>query len=298
MKKSVKKTGVSYLAGPAVDIAEDRVRRPWMLILLGVAAFGLVLFLQLSGRWQSSKERPEVKERREITVYSAAADSIHAMALPSRQAGVLEPPGIAKPLRLFGVKVGSRPAQGLAILGAAEASSRTYLAGAILENGAQLTELYSDHVVLIRAGQRYILYMPTKGNSDALAGKVTTGLTVGGFQPAAPPLTPPAVRVSDAIRVAPAYEGDQVVGFHVYPGAKGGQMERWGLKSGDLLVSLSGQPLYTAEQVESVMEQLAQGASIKGEVLRGNERMSVTLDGTMLAASAPSAAPPVPAGRD
>jgi general secretion pathway protein C len=247
-----------------------------------------VLFLQLGGDGLSSEGRPEEK------VYSAAAAFFEPMAVSSQQTGLLEPAGVAKQLRLFGVKVGGSPAEGLAVLGAAEASSRTYVAGALLENGARLTELYSDHVVLIRAGKRYTLYMPQKGKNEALAEKSTTGLTVGGFEPAAPPLTLPAVRVSDAIRVAPAYEGDQVVGFHVYPGAKAGQMERWGLVSGDVLVSLSGQPLHSAEQVESAMEQLAKGASIEGEVRRGEERLPVSLDGSMLVASAPSAPPPMP----
>ena len=85
-----------------------------------------------------------------------------------------------------------------------------------------------------------------------------------------------------------------MVGFHIYPGAKAGQMEKWGLASGDVLVSLSGKALSTTEQVESAMAQLAEGASVQGEVRRGGEQLSVTLDGSMLVASAPSAQPPSP----
>ncbi|MEO8018729.1 MAG: type II secretion system protein N [Pseudomonadota bacterium] len=287
-KNSAKKTAVSVSARSADVVAENRAQRPWMLILLGVATVGFVLVVQLGGHSRSGKGRVEEK------VYSSAAESLEPMAVASRQTGLLEPAGVAKPLYLFRVKVGSSAREGLAVLGAAEASSRTYVAGALLENGARLSELYSDHVVLIRAGQRYTLYLPQKGQSDALADKSTTRLMVGGFEPAAPPVSPPAVRVSDAIRVTPAYEGDQIVGFHVYPGAKAGQMERWGLVSGDVLVSLSGQPLATAEQFESAMEQVAEGASIQAEVRRGQELLPMTLDGTMLMASVPSASPPPP----
>ena len=259
-----------------------------MMGLLAVVAVGAVLLVQRSGHWPSSKASTDEK------VYSAASDSFNTVVTPSQQAGVLEPAGVAKPLRLFGVKAGSSAKEGLAILGAAEASSRTYVAGALLENGARLTQLYSDHVVLVRDGRTYTLYMPQKGKGNALAAKSTTGLTVGGFKAAAPPLTPPAVRVSDAIRVAPSYEDGQVVGFHVYPGAKVGQMERWGLQSGDVLVSLSGQPLNTAQQIDIALEQLTQGASLQGEVRRGSERVSVTLDGATLMASASNTPPPMP----
>ena len=157
-------------------------------MLLSVVAVALVLVVQSGDRSESSQERPETK------VYSAASDAFEPMAVSSRQTGLLEPAGVAKPLQLFGVKVGRSSAEGLAVLGAAEASSRTYVAGALLENGARLAELHSDHVVLTRAGRRYTLYMPQTGKSDALAGRPAPELTVGGFGPAAPPLTSPAVR--------------------------------------------------------------------------------------------------------
>jgi general secretion pathway protein C len=285
-KKYGEKSGVDKSARPAALIGADRTQRPWKLLLLGVMAVGLVAFLQINGRKPSSSERPEDK------VYSAAADTFDRMVVPSEQAGLLEPAGVEKPLRLFGVKVGGNPREGLAVLGPAEASSRTYVAGALLENGARLTDLHSDHVVLTRDGRSYRVYLSQKGKGDVLEAKSTAGLTVGGFKTEPPPIAVPAVRVTDAIRVAPAYEGGQVVGFQVYPGAKPGQMEKWGLASGDVLVSMSGQPLNTPEQVESVMEQLAQGESVHGEVRRGGERVSVTLDGAMLVASRPSETPP------
>jgi type II secretory pathway component PulC len=285
MKKNVVKME-SRKAAMVTTGGVASAQRPWMLIVLGIATFGAVLALQLGGWRQTATVRPQDK------VYSAAADPFEPMAVSSRQTGLIEPAGVAKPLQLFGVKVGGSAKEGLAVLGAAEASSRTYVAGALLENGARLTELYADHVVLVRAGQRYTLYMPQKGKSDVV-GK-SAGLTVGGFGSPAPPLTAPAVRVSDAIRLAAAYEGGQVVGFNVYAGAKAGQMERWGLKNGDVLLTVSGQPMYSPEQVESALDQLAQGGSLQAEVRRGSERVPVTLDGSMLVASAPVPMPPMP----
>jgi type II secretion system protein C len=286
--KKVEKLLGARASKAAVAVPEGSAQRPWKVLLLGVVALGLVVLLQLSGRGLSKSERPQDK------VYSAAADTFDRMVVPSQQTGLLEPAGIEKPLQLFGVKVGGSPREGIALLGAAEASSRTYVAGALLENGARLTELHADHVVLARDGRSYTLYLAQKGKSDALTAKSGAPLTIGGFKSEAPPVKAPEVRVTDAIRVTPSYEGGQVVGFQVYPGAKPGQMEKWGLASGDVLVSMSGQPLTTHEQVETVMGQLAQGETVQGEVRRGGERVSVTLDGSTLVASVPSELTPPP----
>jgi general secretion pathway protein C len=264
--------------------------RPWGLIALGAVAFATVLIIQLGFKHQGS-----VVKREESKVYSAAASRFEPMAVSAAQTGQLEPPGVAKPLHLYAVKVGRNATEGLAVLGAAEASARTYVANALLENGARLTEIYADHVVLSRKGEKFTLYLPQKGKSDQVGSTEHRNLTVGDFPAPPPPLTPPAVRVSDALRVAPVYQGNQIAGFSVYPGARAGQFERWGLKNGDVLVSLAGQPLSSSEQLDGFLEQLKSGSSLTGEVMRGGSRVVVTLDGaTLLAAAQPMPPPPMP----
>lgn len=269
--KSAKKTRASNTAH-VPSSKEAAPPRPWPLIALGVAGFALVLVVGIHRTTQQSviAAKPESK------VYSAATDSFQPMAVTSTQTGKVEPPGVAKPLRLFAVTPGRSSREGLAALGAAEASSRTYVAGALLENGARLTEIHADHVVLVRSGRNYTLYLAQKGQSDQLAD--TRGLTVGDFPPEQPPMTPPAMRVSDLMRVAPLYDGAQIAGYSVYPGARAGQFERLGLKAGDVLVSLGGQPLATMEQMESLLDQLSQGVTLTGEVRRGDQLVAVTLD--------------------
>jgi len=106
-------------------------------------------------------------------------------------------------------------------------------------------------------------------------------------------MTPPPVRVSDAVRVAPVYDGTLISGYSVYPGSRSAQFERWGLKAGDVIMSLGGQPIASSEQMEGLIDQLAQGVTLTGEVRRGEQRITVTLDGGALVAATPSkAAPP------
>src|SRR3954465_3090535 len=130
-KSNAKNSGDSDLANAAGGISEVRSQRPWPLIFLGVAACGFVLVMQSNVLGPSNETRSDKK------VYSAAADSFERMPVLSRQTALLEPPGVAKPLYLFAVTVGRSPREGVAVLGPAEASSRTYLAGALLENGAR-----------------------------------------------------------------------------------------------------------------------------------------------------------------
>jgi hypothetical protein len=267
----------------------ERPRRPWMLIALGVLTFAAVLTIQVG-----SKRLGLFPKKAEPFVYSAAADTFQPMAISSKQAGKLEPPGVAKPLLLFESKPGGSAHQGLAVMGAAEASSRTYVAGAMLENGARLAELYNDHVVLTKGGQTFTLYLPQKGKSDHVASAGVRGLTVGDFPAAAPPIQAPAVRVSSALRFSPVYEGSQITGYTLYAGAKAGQFERWGLKPGDVLVSLAGQPVGSPEELDAMLDQLREGATLTAEVRRGDQRVSATLDGAALVASAAPVGPPIP----
>jgi hypothetical protein len=225
--------------------------------------------------------------------------SIPTLPLTSKietaQVGALEPPGVAKPLKLFAVYPGSAAGRGRAVLGPAEASSRTYVVGALLENGAKLTQVFDDRAVLVRDRRNYTLYLQDSGWSGALSAD-TQALTVGDFDAPQPPLPPVAVQVTDFMRTVPAYEGDLIAGFRAYPGTRSGQFDRWGLQAGDLLVSAGGSALSDATQMEAVVAQLASGVALSAEVLRnGGERLRVTLDGSVLiAANTPEPTAPLP----
>ena len=268
-----------------MDDSGSGKRRPWALILLGFIAFAAVLLVRVGpslwANWFSTPETP---------VTSSAAAVLEPMAVLPNQTGVVEPPGVAKPLQLFAVTVGRDASEGLAVLGPAEASARTYLAGALLENGSKLAEVFADHVVLTRGAERYRLYLPESGKPDDVPQDAP--LTVGDFPVAAAPLAAPPMRVTDYLRAVPVYQGGLIAGFTVYPGSRRSEFEQWGLKPGDVLLSLGGQSLSSPDQVEALMEQLASGASLSGEVLRGKERLTVSLDGNRLVAAAQAPVPP------
>jgi type II secretion system protein C len=214
------------------------------------------------------------------------------VAIIPGQMGLVEPPGVAKPLKLFAVTVGANANEGLAVLGPAEASSRTYVAGAVLENGAQLAEVHSDHVVLKRNRELYRLYLPTSGKADEMP-RQASALTVGDFPAPAPPLVAPAMRTTDHVRVAPVYQGEAISGYAIYPGARRGEFDRAGLKEGDILIALNGQATQDPDQVSAALDQLTTGAMMIADVRRGEETVLVKLGGSRWVATSSS----IPAGR-
>ena len=212
---------------------------------------------------------------------------------PVAQTGEIEPPGVAKPLKLFAVRTGSSSREGAAVLGASESSSRTYVVGAILENGATLSEVFDDHAVLRREGRSYKLYLPDRGSSSWLAA-ATSDLTVGDYAPPAPELVPRPFRVTDFLRTVPAYDGGSVVGFAAHPGIRREPFDDWGLLPGDVLISAGGYALTDATQMEAVIERLSTGAVLTADVIRaGRERHRITLDGSALVAAAAVSAQPI-----
>lgn len=87
---------------------------------------------------------------------------------PGTAPRVLNPAPISAPaspdgaprLGVFAAQVGATPQDGTAALGRTAASARTYVVGAILENGAEITAIHPDRVELTHQMQRYTLYAP------------------------------------------------------------------------------------------------------------------------------------------
>ena len=198
------------------------------------------------------------------------------------------------PLVLVGTIPGRNSGEGSAMLGTDARNAQTYLAHALLENGARLTEIYRDRVILERNGERATLYLmgATGAGTNSTAKSL---LTVGGESSKLPVAPHYSVDpVTDYIRAVPYYRDDVVAGFRVFPGARSGPFNQWGLKSGDVVTSVDGSPLMDADQTTQLLSALAEGASLSARVLRGSETVTVALNGADIARlSEARAAPPV-----
>jgi hypothetical protein len=98
---------------------------------------------------------------------------------------------------------GSQQPRGFAQIGVDATSPQTYAAGALLANGARLTEIYSRYVVLERDGRSAQLYV--QGESRGNRGPRMSLLTVGGITPLAQKLPKSEDRLFEYLRPSPVF---------------------------------------------------------------------------------------------
>jgi type II secretion system protein C len=144
-----------------------------------------------------------------------------------------------------------------------------------------LVEIYSDYVVLQKDGRTARLYLSGRpvfgGSGDA------TLLVVGG---ASKPMTPARITsreaLTDYVRPSPVYDGDSLLGYQVYCGAKAGPFTQLGLQPGDLITTIGGTPLNEVSAAWEVLRTLMDGAVLEAIVKRHGETVGITLDGSIL----------------
>jgi hypothetical protein len=230
-----------------------------------------------------SKFPPKVRPGSDVELIDPTMPTLPvAEAIEPEQTGALDTPGVEKPLRLFAVYSGRIPSEGRAVLGSAEETSRTYVTGAVLENGAKLVHVFADRAELVRDERTYTLYLAHTVRSDVLADEPAV-LSIGAYAPPEPLVERAGLLVTDILRTIPAYEGEIITGFLAYPGKRRNEFRRWGLEPGDLLVMAGGQPLNDISLLDALLEQLAAGITLEAEIARSpDERQHVVLDGSAL----------------
>ncbi|MDB6107636.1 MAG: ral secretion pathway protein [Gammaproteobacteria bacterium] len=187
------------------------------------------------------------------------------------------------PLKLTVTRPGRNVHEGSADIGVNEHSPQTYVAGAILANGARLIEIYPDHVRLEKDHRVVALYREGMSRLNAQAG-LSDLLTVGGTQ--APPAQADSHEdLTDYIRPSPVYSGTSVVGLQVYAGRQAGAFAQIGLQPGDVITAIDEVPLSELQTALEQLHRLTQGEVVAATVQRKGERISLDLDGSVIEAT-------------
>lgn len=165
--------------------------------------------------WWSAHERAARAEAELRAAQRPRPPSPSGMAQPRPEGTDSSVSPTPRRLILTATRPGRNAREGYADLGVDERSPQTYRAGARLANGAQLTEVYADHVVLEREGVSTSLYR--RGHEPAgSAEPLATLASVGGT---APPITAHADShdaLTEDIRVTPVYAGETLKGLEVH----------------------------------------------------------------------------------
>jgi general secretion pathway protein C len=192
-------------------------------------------------------------------------------------------------LVLAGTIATQDPKRGIAIINDG-GPSKVYAVGENV-NGATLHSVYLDHVILDRGGTLETLLLPR-----LLAGSARGPMRAG-----------PLARTSEAavdnvrrmvqqdpglldqvMRTVPSYDNaaGKLRGFRAYPGRNRNIFNKLGLKPGDLVTAINGQPLDDPQHSQEVFNTIQSSNTVTVSVERGGQKQDITLNVAQVATDA------------
>lgn len=184
------------------------------------------------------------------------------------------------PLILVRTQPGRNSRDGFAQIGINARSPQTYTAGALLANGARLSEIYARYVVLERDGHSARLYLQGEGQPRREAEKGL--LTVGGTAPPVSVVAKSQENLTDYLRPSPVFVGNQLHGYALYPGRNPGPFSQLGLQPGDVLTGINGTSVSKSAGSLAQLHTLVDGEALTVEIERQGAPQTLSLDGSIL----------------
>ena len=178
--------------------------------------------------------------------------------------------------------------RGAAIIASGQVE-KTYTVSDVIEGagGAQLHAIYSDRVILNRAGQLETLSLPTEYASGNI-----------GAVYAAPPMPVPveatlrsvisdnATRINEIVRVAAHIEQGRMIGFRLNPGEQPEQFSALGFQPGDVVTEINGTAMSDPSRGLQVFESLGESSTANVTIIRDGAPQVLMIDTAQIQAFA------------
>ncbi len=222
---------------------------------------------------------------------AAVSRAVPPRAPPTGRTGVVRPTPqgtnssvstVPLALHLATTRPGRNSLEGYAEIGVNVHSPQTYRAGAVLANGARLAEVYADSVVLERNGQQSRLYLEGRGPATSDAVVLPSIVTVGGTTPARPASVDSHDTLTDVVRIAPVFAGDQVRALVIYPSAHPEIFGRLGFEPGDRIIAIDGAAVKDVREAITALRQVTAGAAVILTIERDGEHLILSVDGSIV----------------
>jgi type II secretion system protein C len=261
-------------------------------------AFGASALIAALGLWAGGSDptkwygwflEDHVSTAHEVTAHKAIAPHAAIPPSPSRASSGPLPGATSsvsatpQELVLTSVVVGRSIKEGYAMLGVARENPQTYSAGALLANGARLSEIHSEYVVLERNGRSTKLYLQGTGDTAKPVKSSRSLITVGGVNAPRLALPDTTERLTDYLRPTPVYDGSALTGYQVYPGNNASVFAQMRLQSGDIITAIDGEPLDDPARGITVLHRLLDGAGHSASIARNGTVLELSLDGSLMA---------------
>lgn len=168
-------------------------------------------------------------------------------------------PGVitALDLKLHGVREDRATGRGSAILGLPNGEQRSFAVGEEILPGVTLAEVGFDGVTILRSGNREQVFLDQSAPAQEVGGAQPPAAAPSpppapaapSAQPASPP---PAPSPASEIQFQPRIANGRTTGIIVRPRGSGEVFRAAGFAPGDVVVSVNGQPVTSAEQAQAL----------------------------------------------
>lgn len=228
---------------------------------------------------------------------------LHLFGVASKQKPVQQAPIEAKKthlkLTLRGVFAADNPEQAMAIIANARGKEKVYRKGETIFSGVKLYAVYPDKVILERSGNFESLPLPRDLDNSANKGvrvirptrytpptNVNNSLPVvsrtvqGGEQLKAlrNQLLQHPQQFWQNVRIQPRYgKNNQIIGYTFLHNDRR-MMQAMGLRPGDIIVQVNGQPVTDPSVLTSLMKQLSTATSIRLGIERNGQRQNLNIN--------------------
>jgi general secretion pathway protein C len=180
------------------------------------------------------------------------------------------------PIKLFGVRVNQAIGRGSAIIATPDGVQSSYAVGDEIMPGVKLKAVTFEGVTIDRGGADEQIFLDQ--SVAATVAQPSGAAPPPSGQMVAPVAAPAAAATALANEIAlqPYTQKGQIVGFTVSPKGSGGLFRMAGLKEGDVLTAINGQPIRTSEDVTKAVASNTDTANMMLSVERGGKAMTLS----------------------
>jgi general secretion pathway protein C len=167
-----------------------------------------------------------------------------------------------------------------AIIGDGKGKNEVYFVKDSVPGGAVLYEVYPDKVILNRAGTLETLRLPrtseSLGKPSARPRQTARATPSGGSIQQL--MQESGGSFTDILRPQPYMPNGELKGYRVYPGRDRRRFAALGLRPGDLVTDINGQPLNNLQAGMEVFKNLGDATQLTVTIERNGSPMALTLD--------------------
>ncbi len=173
--------------------------------------------------------------------------------------------------------------ESLAIIAEGGRDEKVYAIGDAVAGGASLHTVYTDRVLLRRAGQLETLRLPRateSGNKGAPPRR--QGAAPSRASSIREIVSQAPAKLTDVIRPQPVFRDGKQQGYRVYPGRDRQRFSALGLRPGDLITQINGLSLDDPARGMEIFRSLGDATQVSVTLERSGQAQVLTLDTSQL----------------